>query len=468
MKISFFGATYGVTGSNYMVEAAGKTFLIDCGLFQGDDEEKRLNWEAFPFESSQIDFLVLTHSHIDHIGRVPFLVKSGFNGKIYSTGPTKEFAGIFLEDCAGHMEDEAADLRLPVLFDNSDIAKTLPLFETHTYHEKFSPAEGLEIESYDAGHILGSAIVKITADNKTVIFSGDLGNPPVPILKDTEVPESADLVIMESTYGDRIHKPSETRKQELTEAITKTIERGGTVLMPSFAMERTQEIIYELGELFTAQKLKSVPVFLDSPLAIKANEVYERNTQYFDKEATALIGKGLELFDYPQIKISKEKEQSIRIDQDKSPKVIIAGSGMSNGGRIIHHEKVYLPIPTTTLLIVGFQVKGTLGRRLIDGEKEVKILGENVRVAASVQSIDAYSAHADQKKLLNWQSRIKNTKQVILVHGEPEAKKALAELIGSKAIIASKEQSIELAAKPEANKENELETNELEPEYNEI
>lgn len=446
MKVTFFGGTQGVTGSNYLVETGRTKFLIDCGLFQGPDEEKKLNWEKFGFDPSEIDFLIATHSHIDHIGRVPYLVNEGFSGKIYSTEPTRDFAGIFLEDCAGHMGNEAEDLNLPPLFEVSDVAKVMPLFDCQTYHQKFSPAEGVEVEFLDAGHILGAAIVRITAENKTIIFSGDLGNPPVPILRDTEFPEKADVVVMESTYGNRLHKPSNERVGDLEQAIEQTIKNGGTLLMPAFAMERTQEILYELNELLIKKEIASTPVYLDSPLAIKATEVYKKYPNYFDQEAKLLIKNHIDFFGFKELKYLETPEQSMALDRDQSPKIIIAGSGMSNGGRIVHHEKVFLPDPKTTLLIVGYQVNGTLGRRLIEGEKEVKIDGRQISVAASIKSIDSYSAHADQTKLIDWQAKIDN-KKVVLVHGEQEAKEALSDKIiesGKEVIIAKFAEVVEI------------------------
>jgi metallo-beta-lactamase family protein len=371
----------------------------------------------------------MTHSHIDHIGRTPVLVKKGFKGTIYSTEPTKEFAAIFLADSCNLMGNEAENLNKPPLYELEDVENTVALIEAKKYHEKFSPIEGVEVEFYDAGHILGSAIVKVTADGQTVVFSGDLGNPPVPILRATETIESADAVIMESTYGDRVHEPMEKRKEQLIKIIKDSLAEKGTILMPSFAMERTQEILYELNGLVESNQIPFIPVYLDSPLAIKATEVYEKFPEYYNKEALDLIKSGDDFFAFKGLKMIDESQDSMKLDRDDTPKIIIAGSGMSNGGRIQWHEKAFLPKENTSLLIVGYQVKGTLGRRLMDGEKELKIRGSEIFSKAKIIPIQSYSAHADHPKLIDWVSKIKDLKHIILVHGEPEAKQTLADKI---------------------------------------
>ena len=448
MKISFYGATGGVTGSNYLIETDKGKVIVDCGLFQGDKDESILNWKEFTYNPAEVDAVIMTHSHIDHIGRVPLLVKKGFKGTIYSTEPTKEFAGIFLADSCHLMENEAEYMNQEPLYDLDDVTKTIDLVETHTYHKKFSPIEGMEVEFFDAGHILGSAIVKITSGGKTVIFSGDLGNPPVPLLKATEQIDSADLVIMESTYGDRIHKPVDERKGELIEIIKDALKDNGTILMPSFAMERTQEILYELNHLADNNEIPLIPVYLDSPLAIKATEIYKKFPKYFNQEATDLLKTGDDFFAFKGLKMVDESADSMKLDKDEAAKIIIAGSGMSNGGRIQWHEKAFLPKESTRLLIVGYQVKGTLGRRLLDGEKELKIRGAEVFSKAKVIPIESYSAHADQPKLLKWVSAIKDVQKIILVHGEDESKKVLAEKIkevsGANVEIPAADQIIEV------------------------
>ncbi len=342
----------------------------------------------------------------------------------------------------------ANNLGVSELFNQQDVDGVISLFETYPYGE-IVKAGGAEITLHDAGHILGSSIVEIRVEGKTIIFSGDLGNPPVPLLRDTELIKSADYVVMESTYGDRDHAPAEQKKVELERAVEDTVAKGGVLLMPSFAMERTQEILYELSDLKRNKRIPDIPIYLDSPLAIKATNIYKQFSEFYDEEAKKLLSSGKNFFDFPGLTFVEKSDQSIELDQDKSPKVIIAGSGMSNGGRIVNHEKIYLPIESTTLLIVGFQVEGTLGRRLRDGTKDVRIMGEDVTVRATVRPIESYSAHADQKRLLYWLSSIESPiKKVFLVHGEDTAKQALmgkiAQDLGQETVIPKEGESYEI------------------------
>lgn len=427
MRVAFYGATEGVTGSNCFVETDGGTkFVVDCGLFQGDDQTEEHNWDKFPYDPATIDFALITHSHIDHMGRLPKLAKDGFRGCVYSTEPVAGFAEIFLQDTRKILQNEAERKGKEELFSDRDIASIMGRFKTHKYHETFQPAEDVKVTLYDAGHILGSSFILVEADGKKIIFSGDLGNPPVPLLRNTDKLPEVDYVVMESTYGDRLHKKSGERPNELESVVKSTISAGGTLLMPSFAMERTQEILYELNELTNKGRLDNIPVYMDSPLAIRATEVYKRYTDYFDKDANDIFAKDNDLFHFPGLKLIESSEESKALDREVGPKVIIAGSGMSNGGRIVFHEKRFLPEPSTTLAIVGFQVSGTLGRQLKDGNKEVKIMGEIVQVRAKVHEISSYSAHADQNKLIDWVSNPdSNIKKIFLVHGEKEAKEVL-------------------------------------------
>ncbi len=426
MKITFCGATQRVTGSNYLVETNSTKFLVDCGMFQGNAQAEQKNFEDFAYDPKQIDFIIITHSHIDHIGRLPLLYKRGFRGKIYSTKPTAEFSKIFLTDTANLALEKSKEIGVDPLYEIQDVENVCALFKTYDYYQDFSPTDGLNIKFYDAGHILGSAIIEIKAEEKTIVFSGDLGNPPVPILRDTDFIQKADYIIMESTYGSRNHAPFENRQLELERVIENTIKNKGTLLIPAFAMERTQEIIYEINNLMGSGKIPQVPVYIDSPLAIKATEIYKKYPNYFDIEARELMQSDKNFFDFKNLILTQSREDSKKIDQDNLPKIIIAGSGMSNGGRILFHEKKYLPISSTTFLIIGFQVKGTLGRQILDGEKRVNILGENILVDASIAEIESYSAHADQQRLLYWLSKFeKGIKKIFLVHGEIESQDAL-------------------------------------------
>jgi metallo-beta-lactamase family protein len=450
MKLTFFGATEGVTGSNFHIETkSGVKFIVDCGLFQGDNQTEGNNWKEFQYNPSELDFALVTHSHIDHIGRLPKLCKDGFKGFIYSTEPVAGFAEIFLQDTRKILKNEAEKKGKPELFSDQDVTNAVSRFKTQKYREVFEPAPGVRITLYDAGHILGSAFILVEADGKKVVFSGDLGNPPVPILEDTEELPKTDYVVMESTYGDRLHKKDTERKTELERIIEEAVTKNGVLLMPSFAMERTQEILYELNELLTTNRIKSIPIYIDSPLAIRATEIYVKYPNYFDKEARDILSKGNDFFDFSGLTVIESMEQSKELDREVGPKIIIAGSGMSTGGRILFHEKRFLPEPSTTLAIVGFQVEGTLGRLLKDGAKKVKIMGEDVEVQAKIHEIGSYSAHADQKMLSDWATTSKNgLKEIFLVHGEQSAKEALKSKIqdesGVKTIIPAPSESFDL------------------------
>jgi len=427
MKITFHGATEGVTGSNFYGETNnGIKFIVDCGLFQGDEQTEEHNWDDFSYDPATLDFALLTHSHIDHMGRLPKLCQDGFKGYIYSTEPVSGFAQIFLQDTRKIMQDEAKKKNKPELFSDRDLTNTVGRFKTYKYYKTFEPSPNIKVTFYDAGHILGASIILLEADGKKIIFSGDLGNPPVPILCDTDKLPETDYVVMESTYGDRLHKESGERLDELEAIVKNTITKRGVLLIPSFAMERTQEILYELNNLINKGRLKNIPVYIDSPLAIRATEVYRQYTDYFDKEAKDIIITGDDLFNFPGLKMIKNIEESKALDREVSPKIIIAGSGMSTGGRIVFHEKRFLPKPSTTLAIVGYQVSGTLGRQLNEGREKVNIMGEPIEVRAEVKEISSYSAHADQQKLISWINEAAGEiKKIFLVHGELEAKQIL-------------------------------------------
>ena len=424
MKITFFGAVNGVTGSRHLITTEeNKKILIDCGLFQGSHEEELHNWDDFEIDPKSIDAVLITHSHIDHIGLLPKLVRDGFNSPIYATEPTRDFANIFLPDSARHLAKTALYLNKPNLYEETDIPKTINLFKSIDYHKRTEIFPNVFITFYDAGHILGSAIIRLEADGKSIIFSGDLGNPPVPIIKDTEFVHEADYVVIESTYGDKTHSIGKNRIDELENVIEDAFTKDGSLLIPAFAMERTQELLYELNELTSSHRIPQVPIYIDSPLANAATEIYPKYTRYFDEEAKKMIEQNKNIFSFPGLKVISDVESSKAIDHDSAKKIIIAGSGMSTGGRIVYHEMHYLPDIKNTLLIIGYQVAGTLGRKLLDGEKHISIHHTPVEVKANIVSLDAYSAHADQPKLIYWLSELKpNLKKVFLVHGEANAK----------------------------------------------
>lgn len=426
MKIQFLGAINGVTGSQYLLTANNKKIVIDCGLFQGTHEDDLRNWNKFAFNPGEIDALLLTHSHLDHIGLVPKLCNDGFAGPIYATAATRDFAEIFFTDSQHLLEKLAMRIGKPTLYAEEDIPKCIKQFRAITYHEKIKLFDDVFVTYYDAGHILGSAFIKIESEGQSIVFSGDLGNPPVPIINNTEFIKDADYLVIESTYGDKIHDPGQNRINDLENIIEDAFTRNGVLLIPAFAMERTQELLYELNELITQNRIPKIPIFMDSPLALEATKIYPKYAQLFNEEARDRIKKGNDLFAFPELKMVSDVRDSKAIDMDDTRKIIIAGSGMSTGGRIVFHEQRFLSDPETTLLIIGYQVRGTLGRALQDGAKHVRIHGTPVEVNAKIVSLNSYSAHADQPKLVYWLSQMKSTlKKVFLTHGEDIARLTL-------------------------------------------
>lgn len=418
-----------MTGSNYMLESRGQRILVDCGLHQGSHYAEKQNFEPFPYNPKEIKAVFITHSHIDHIGRLPKLWKDGFRGTIYSTPATKDFAELLLLDSEHILDDEAKREKKPPLYNVDDVNSVMKLWQKRSYHEAVEVGP-FRAEFYDAGHILGSAFIKIEAENKSVVFSGDLGNSPAPIIQPLEKITDADYCLVESTYGDRIHEGVDKRKEQLEDAIEDTVKSGGTLMIPTFAMERTQELLFHLHQLFSEGRIPRVPVFIDSPLAIKLTAIYKKYESSFNKETLAVAKSGDDILNFPELRLTLTTEQSKGINNVPSPKVIIAGSGMSHGGRILHHEMRYLPDPKSMVLFVGYQAHGSLGREILDGKEEVKIFGEKVAVRCKKRVIPGYSAHADQPHLLGWISAMRKTlKKVFVVQGEKESSDALARKI---------------------------------------
>ncbi len=424
MKLTFCGGAKNVSGSNYLLESdSGKTrILIDCGLNQGGQFCETQNYEPFPYDPSGIDALFITHGHVDHTGRIPKLCKEGFRNPIYSTPPTKDITEFLLIDSEHLLSEEAAKKGLEPLYSIDDVNASMELWQTAHYHQKVKIKE-FEAEFFDAGHILGSAFIVVKDESgKSIVFSGDLGNVPAPLIKDTEYVENVDYALIESAYGNRIHENPEKRRDELEDAIEETYKNQGVLMIPAFAMERTQDLLYELNELVEGEKIPRLKIFMDSPLAIKLTAVYKKysmNREFLDTESVNQLKKGDTIFDFPGLESTLTTEESKKINGVPPPKIIIAGSGMSQGGRILHHELRYLPDPKSSILFVGYQSKGSLGRRILDGEKTVEILGEETPVRCRIRSISAYSAHADQPKLIDWLHPMRvNVKKVFIVQGD--------------------------------------------------
>ena len=388
------------------------------------------NREEFPYDPASIDALLVTHAHIDHTGRIPKLTKLGFKGKIYSTPPTKDFAGIMLEDSLGVIEKEAQrEGNTDTIYTREDIEAALGRWEAVPYRKPFTVGD-MTITMHEAGHILGSSMMEIVVQNKTFLFTGDLGNAPMPLLNPPEKVEGVNVLIIESAYGDREHQDAHERKSLLERAIEDTVKRGGVLLIPAFALERTQELLYEFNDLFEHGRVPRAPVFLDSPLSIKATAVYKKHQSFFNSEAKAIIRAGDDLFNFPGLHLTPTTDESKAMNEVRGPKIILAGAGMMQGGRIVHHARRYLGDKHNMILFIGYQAAGSLGRRILDGEKRVSIFGETVQVGAEVRSIHGYSAHADSTALLEFTRTHADTlERVFVVQGESAAALFLSQRI---------------------------------------
>ncbi|MGB4439723.1 MAG: MBL fold metallo-hydrolase [Sedimentibacter sp.] len=448
MKIRFLGAVQGVTGSSHLIQVENKKILLDCGMYQGRDEN--LNFEEFEVNPAEIDYLLLSHSHIDHSGRIPLLVKKGFKGKIYCSKPTYDLCQIMLMDSAHIQESEAEwknvkarrsgkQLTEP-MYTQKDASESFKYFMPVHYNQIINIDENITIKFSDAGHILGSSIIEIWIKDENdvvkLVFSGDLGMQEKALLKDPTIIESADYLIMESTYGNRIHDKMEYRVEELIKIILKTVKRRGTVVIPSFAVGRTQEIIYELNKYYDSHLEKAgndendfrkIPVYIDSPLATKATEIFKQNANVFDDEARDYIMKGDNPLEFENLHFTQSAEESKMLNFSDEPKIIISASGMCEAGRIKHHLKHNLWKKKSSVVFVGYQAEGTLGRRIVVGEKDVKIFGEPIHINAEIYNIEGFSGHADKIGLMNWLKGFKEKpKKIFIVHGESESKIAFA------------------------------------------
>jgi metallo-beta-lactamase family protein len=427
LKLTFCSGAGTVTGANFLLEGNEKKFLIDCGLIQGEKFVDDLNWEKFPYDASTIDILFITHSHVDHIGRIPKLISEGFKGKIISTIPTKELTEIMLADTA-HILSRDTEHGLAEIYSPENIKRAIELWDTLEYGQKLNVDHGFQFSYRDAGHILGSGMLEIIYNDRKIVFTGDLGNSPSPLLPDTDRLKDVDYLVMESVYGDRNHEERDERKKKLEEIIKSNYERKGALIIPTFSLERTQELLYEINSLVENNIIPRMPIFLDSPLSIKLTDAYLKYDKYFNEKAKKIIATGDRLFDFPGLKKTLETDESKAILNIPSPKIIIAGSGMSNGGRILHHEVNYLPYKENTILLTGYQSFGTLGRLIEDGAKKLHILGEEVMVRANVAKISGYSSHKDSDHLLEFVEKTANTlKKTFVVMGEPKSSMFLAQ-----------------------------------------
>jgi metallo-beta-lactamase family protein len=430
-----WGGAGTVTGSNFMVRTGGKTLLIDCGMEQGGKEVIKNNYEPFGYEPRKVDTLIVTHAHYDHVGRIPKLIKDGFTGPIFSTPQTKALAQLVLEDAVGLIAQEAKEqgFKKP-LFDEADVKRAFDNWQTIEYHDVHDIAEGVTMRLLDAGHVLGSSMVELThtATGRVLMLTGDLGNSPSPLLRDTETITGVNYLVMESVYGDRNHEPKEVRSTMLKDIISRTIARGGTVVIPAFSLERTQVILYELNDLIEGKHIPSVPVFVDSPLAIHMTEIYERNSKVFNEHAQAQIAQGDDIFNFPKLSFTVRREESDEIERQPGPKIILAGSGMSMGGRVRHHEARYAADAKNSIVLVGYQPLGTFGRTLLSGVKAVTIDGMQVPLKAEITAIFGYSAHKDSDHLVKFVAPTAGTlKKVFVAMGEPKAAMFLAQRLNA-------------------------------------
>lgn len=446
-----YGGIETVTGANFLLKTPQATILVDCGLEQGKEVCDTCNYKPFPYDPSTVGALVVTHAHLDHVGKIPKLVREGFRGKIYATPPTCDLAKFILEDSLHIIEQEARRAEREPFYSKEDVERALQLFTPVPYHQKVEISGDLSFEFFDAGHILGSAMVKCTHEGKHIVFTGDLGNSPSPLLSDTEVIDDADYLIMESVYGDRNHEPHENRVPKLRALLAEAIKRGGALMIPAFSMERTQLLLYELSNLMESGEVPKVPVFLDSPLAIAVTEVYKKYArEYFKKELQPELAREGDIFSFSMLTKTGTREESQAIRNIPNPKIIIAGAGMSHGGRIQFHEQAYLHDPRSTLLIVGYQAPGSLGRRLIDGAKQVHINGSLVSVRARVETLMGFSAHKDRDGLVAFvEPTAQRVKKVFVAMGEPKTSlfltQRLREYLGVNALVPKAGEAFELS-----------------------
>ncbi|MEG1930705.1 MAG: MBL fold metallo-hydrolase [Anaerovorax sp.] len=449
MNIKFCGAASSVTGSCHLITTEKHKVLLDCGQFQGGKAMEAMNWQDFGFDPAEIDCLILSHAHVDHCGRIPLLVKRGFKGKIYCTDATSDLVEVMLKD-SGYIHEKEAEWKnrkaeragkpiVAPLYTFNDAVDSLQYLSPILYDQLIEINEEMKIVFNDAGHILGSAIVELWVEEEgnvsKIVFSGDLGVHGRPILRDPTIIKKADYLIMETTYGNRLHTPNSTSIDDLINIVLKTTRRGGTVVIPSFAVGRTQELIFEFNRFYEKnsqykEELDKLFVYVDSPMATTATEVFKKNAQVFDEETKEYILQGEHPLDFKNLKFTRSSEQSRNLNFDTNPKIIISASGMCEAGRIKHHLKHNLWNPKSSIIFVGYQAEGTLGKLIVDGAKDVMIMGEEIHVAAEIYNLEGFSGHADRDGLLDWLRGFQQKPHdIFLVHGEGEAKKDFAETV---------------------------------------
>ncbi|MEK7575464.1 MAG: MBL fold metallo-hydrolase [Patescibacteria group bacterium] len=449
LKISFLGGTQEITGSNFIFEYGKRKFLIDCGLFQGSKIVEDKNGDPFLFNPSDIEAVFVTHGHLDHVGRIPKLFKDGFDGKVFSTPATRDLADLVMNDNLDLMKRESRkNNNNDQIYRKEDIEKSMNQWESVDYNKSLV-FDDMTVILKDAGHILGSSMIEIKNNDIKIVFTGDLGNPPNPILRDAEKITDANFLVIESVYGDRKHEDIENANLKIERVIEDTIHAEGVLMIPSFSIERTQKLLFEIDNLVENGRIPKVPVFLDSPMAIDATRIYKKYQAYYNNNAKKIIKLGDDIFNFPGLKITRTAEESKAINEIPAPKIIIAGSGMCNGGRIIHHLHRYLSDPKSTLLFMGYQSSGSMGRRLQEGAKEVKILGDYISVRSKIEILHGYSAHSDMNDLYNFVQNTADTlKKVFVVQGEPRSSmffaQRLRDYMGVDAVVPKAGDSFEL------------------------
>ncbi len=433
ITLTSFGAAEQVTGSCHLLQAGNFKILVDCGFFQGDATNYQKNWEALDFEAKTLNAVILTHAHLDHCGRLPLLFRNKYRGKVYCTKATQQLTEIILQDNLRILQEKMLEQKLPPLYSSQDLKELHNSWQPLDYYQEIKLAKNISLKLHNAGHILGAAIAEIKIDNKTIVFSGDLGGENMPLVKNIDYLKQADYLIMESTYGDRQHEFTKQRNQKLLEAVQQVTIKHSTLLISVFAIERTQDILKILNDYYETHLDFRVPVFLDSPLAAQATKIYNEHLNLLNPTAQESLKLDKDIFSFPHLKITNHSRESKKINVLPPPKIILAGSGMAEGGRILHHLAQYLPNPKNHIVFMGFQVPGTLGWRLTNGAFDFDYYGKKIEIKATVEQIDAFSAHGDQSSLLKWLNSFQiKPKNIYLVHGNEDTMQKFSAIIKQK------------------------------------